>query len=246
MARYMDKLIGKVVNTLDELAIRDRTIVFFCGDNGSSQGALAWGRQMPGGKGKVSELGVHTPFIANCPGLVPAGRTCDDLIDLSDVLPTLAELAGVRVPDAVTLDGLSFAGSLLGRPTGPRREWIFTQTDSRRVLRDKRFARYSDGRLYDVLADPFEERDLSDSTDQGIVASRSRLKRIMDTLPGDAPMTGFPPTYAQTKMVPDLPAGSGKYKPMEPSSSQESKAKRPKTARKKNRVPAGTGGKTRR
>jgi len=196
--RYLDELVGKLVATLDELGIREETIVFFSGDNGSADGAQAWGAKQPGGKGKVSERGVHTPLIANCPGTIPTGAVTEDLVDFSDVLPTLAELAGAPLPEGVTLDGRSFASTLQGRSGGPKRDWIYSQLGNKRVVRDKRFSLYNDGRFYDLKADRYEEHDLSQSRAAETAAARERLQKVLDSLPEDAKLP-FEPRERGTK-----------------------------------------------
>ncbi|GIT78310.1 MAG: hypothetical protein Ct9H300mP32_6920 [Verrucomicrobiota bacterium] len=122
MVRYTDKLVGRLVNTLDELKIRDHTLVIFTTDNGTSGGMRGTvnGRRPSGGKGSKFEGGVCQPFIVNCPGLVPGDRKTDALTDFSDLLPTFAELGQAKLPKGVMLDGKSFAPLLLGRQTTRR------------------------------------------------------------------------------------------------------------------------------
>ncbi|MBI3678870.1 MAG: sulfatase-like hydrolase/transferase, partial [Acidobacteria bacterium] len=124
---YMDKIVGKVLRSLDELGLRENTIVFFTGDNGTGKD----------GKGTVTELGVRVPMIASGPG-IERGRVSRELIDFSDVMPTLAALTGASLPKGVTIDGRSFAPVLQGKP-GPSREWIFSYLAYERMLRDKRW-----------------------------------------------------------------------------------------------------------
>ncbi|MHC4252761.1 MAG: sulfatase-like hydrolase/transferase, partial [Planctomycetota bacterium] len=126
MVRYTDKLVGRLVGAIDELGIRDRTIVIFTTDNGSGgriTGSLK-GRKVKGGKAKESENGVCEPFIVNCPGLVPAGVETDALTDFTDLLPTFVELGGGKVPGDLTIDGVSFAPVILGKAKDTSREWI--------------------------------------------------------------------------------------------------------------------------
>ena len=68
MVRYADKMVGKLMKSLDELKIRDRTIVIFTTDNGTTGGKVGFtatrnGVEVPGAKGAQSEAGVCAPFI---------------------------------------------------------------------------------------------------------------------------------------------------------------------------------------
>ena len=77
MVRYIDKMVGQFVKELDNLGIRDRTIVIFTTDNGSAappRGVIGRrnGKEVVGSKGRTGSRGMR-PFIVNCPGLVPAG-----------------------------------------------------------------------------------------------------------------------------------------------------------------------------
>ncbi len=213
-AAYVDHLVGRIVEALDASGLRENTIVIYTGDNGSSKGARAWGDLQAKGKGRVSQRGVHVPFIVNCPGRVPEGRRTDRLIDFSDVLPTLAELAAAPLPEGVVLDGRSFASELTGSNTGPApREWIYTQVGGQRVVRDKRFTYYNDGRLYDLTVDPFEQNDLAASHEVEVASARRRLANVMDSTPPDTPLREFAPRYRETGLVPALPPGSGEWIP---------------------------------
>ena len=142
-----------------------------------------------GGKGLTTDAGTHVPFIANRPGTIPAGRVCDDLIDFTDFLPTLAQATGSPVPQNLTLDGRSFLPQLKGKKGNPR-EWVFCHYDPEwgnftrsRFVRDQRWKLYDDGRLYDVPADPLEEHPLEPgSGGPGAAAARQRLQQVLDRL----------------------------------------------------------------
>ncbi|MCZ6672613.1 MAG: sulfatase-like hydrolase/transferase [Verrucomicrobia bacterium] len=125
MIAYADKNVGRLVDTLDKLGIRDNTIVIFTADNGTNR-SLTYpfhGEQRVGEKALATERGSHVPLIVNAPGIVPAGIESDDMIDFSDLLPTLAEIAGAKLPD-VELDGRSFWPQCQGEKGNPR-DWIF-------------------------------------------------------------------------------------------------------------------------
>ena len=117
MVRYMDKLVGRLVNSLSKAGVRERTIVIFTTDNGTSGPITGTrlGHRVTGAKSKMVEAGTAMPFIANGPGLVPAGVVSDALTDFTDILPTFAELAGAAPDPQFVVDGTSFAPLLLGR-----------------------------------------------------------------------------------------------------------------------------------
>ena len=122
---YLDKLVGNVLNKLDELGLRENTLVVFTSDNGpGSDGAVAEGFQrLPGSKGGVLEGATRVPCVLSWPGTVPAGSKYDGLVDFTDFAATFAQMAGVEPPKNV-LDGQSFLPQMKGK-TGDPREWIY-------------------------------------------------------------------------------------------------------------------------
>ena len=99
---YLDKQVGEIVGALDRLGLRERTIIVFASDNGTAkygiEHAFIRGRHIYGMKETMFEGGSRVPLIVNWKGTVAAGRTSDNLIDFTDVLPTFAELAGAPLP----------------------------------------------------------------------------------------------------------------------------------------------------
>ena len=115
MVTRMDRDVGRILHSLREHSITNNTIVFFCSDNGAagkigpifnSSGPLK------AGKGELDEGGIRTPMIVRWPGKVPAGKLCDAPWYYADVMPTVAELAGVTPPE--NIDGVSVLPTLLG------------------------------------------------------------------------------------------------------------------------------------
>jgi arylsulfatase A len=80
MVAHMDKNVWRLVAKLDELGIRENTLVLFVGDNGCDAPVVSrWrGQDIKAGKGKPTRAGMHVPFIANWPGVIPAGSVCND------------------------------------------------------------------------------------------------------------------------------------------------------------------------
>jgi arylsulfatase A-like enzyme len=179
MLAYMDKQVGKVVDKLDELGLRDNTVVIVMGDNGTKEPfthVLPDGEGYPGGKGGNRDNGLHVPLVLSCPGRIPTAqagtiRTYDGLIDVTDIYPTICEAAGIAIPNPAAVDGISFWPQMLGAAGEPRTA-IYTwyngnnpATDSSRLLRyafDKVFKRYAphasypQGRFFDLRTDPLE------------------------------------------------------------------------------------------
>lgn len=189
MVDYTDRLVGRMLAALDDLKIRERTVVIFLTDNGTAMGlkCRAGGTTVVGGKGGLKETGIHVPLIVSWPGHVAGGSESGELVDGSDLFPTILELAGVAMPQDRSFDGVSFAPALLNRPAAkPRRDWIYSQLGGPRVVRDQRYKLWSDGRFYDLKADPAEAQDLGQSGAPEIVAARRRLEQVLKSLPPDA------------------------------------------------------------
>ncbi len=187
MIRYADLLIGRMVDELRNQGILERTILFIGTDNGSEKSFSARfrGRVVQGGLYKMTEPGANVPMIVYGPGLVPGGRTLK-LADFSDLLPTFCELAGAALPRGVTLDGRSFAATLLDAGVPEPRQWIFNQYYRERVVSDGRFKLYADGRLLDVAEDFDEQHDLASSRAPAAMEARRRLQAVLDSLPPDS------------------------------------------------------------
>ncbi len=174
----MDRQVGRMLDALAALGRERDAFVQFLADNGSPRGITSElaGRRIPGGKASLRDAGTHVPLLASRPGVVPAG-VCGDLVDVSDLLPTLAGLAGAALPEGVTLDGRSFAPQLRGEPGQPR-EWVYGGDHrGRSFLRDRRWKLTKRGALYDVERDPDEVAAIlpgQDTTESA--AARARLE----------------------------------------------------------------------
>ncbi len=126
MISYMDGIVGRIVDAVDELGITENTWVIFMGDNGTE----AFGEPrhtrdgiVKGGKRDLTDAGTHIPMIVRRPGTIQPGTTADDLIDMADWFPTFCNLANVDLPKNLQLDGTSFASRLLENKPFPR-QWV--------------------------------------------------------------------------------------------------------------------------
>jgi arylsulfatase A len=187
MTAYMDKMVGRLVAKLEELGLREDTLILFTGDNGTHPSVTSRfrGTDYVGGKGTSSVRGNHVPLIANWPGRVPAGRVNGDLVASVDFLPTLCAAAGVPVPAG--LDGVSFLPQLRGKPGTPREAYYVWYarnggpTATFEYAQGRTHKLYRDGRFFDLGQDPFEVRPLPVGEVAGsAAAARARLQAELD------------------------------------------------------------------
>ena len=169
MIEYMDTTVGNLVSRLDRKGLMENTIVLFYSDNGTHTevvSKLQDGRDIRGGKATSKQTGIHVPLIAYSPDRIAPG-TNDSLIDSSDFLVTLLDLAGSELPRETETDGISFAPQLFGQE-GDQREAAFFWYDPRPGWDKERFRRhvfalnkdyklFRNGRLYRLTDRPLEE-----------------------------------------------------------------------------------------
>jgi arylsulfatase A len=182
MTAYLDKLVGRVVDKLDELKIRENTLVIFLGDNGTGRQITSKfkGQPYPGGKGGTTARGTHVPLIVSWTNKVAAGTVNSDFISSTDFLPTICAAAGADLPGSPPPDGQSFLPQLLGQKGKPR-EWVyswFAQGASLKNVHEsvmtKQYKLYQGGRFFNLVSDPFEEHPKRISELTGAEAEAAR------------------------------------------------------------------------
>ena len=134
--RYMDELVGRIIDTVEEQGLSEETIIIYTSDNGTTSSA----------KGKGVEYGVHVPFVLSGAQVNITGPT-DELIDFTDILPTFAEWAGVDLSN-VQYDGVSFASFLRGE-TDFTKPVIYSFPGPVRLIRTKTHLLEAVSPLYD-------------------------------------------------------------------------------------------------
>lgn len=170
MIENIDQNVGKLTQKLEDWGIKDNTIVIFMTDNGPN--TRRYVGNMRGMKGQVHEGGIRTSFFWHWPRQVKAGHSSDTPVAHIDLLPTLAQAAGVALPTDRVIDGRSFLPQLRGAMVkwSPRTlylQWHRGNEPQPFVNFAARSDQYKllstngkDFELYDILNDPTERQNL--------------------------------------------------------------------------------------
>ncbi|GHC47768.1 sulfatase-like hydrolase/transferase [Roseibacillus persicicus] len=140
---YLDYQIWLYQKKIEEMGIADNTVLIFCADNGTS------------GYGKSSsdrQKGTHVPLIIHAPGLTKRGKQ-DILVNLSDFLPTIAELTGYQLPADYEINGESLVPFLFSDKTD-HRDWIYAYQKSETLIRGRKVMKDGRGKWWDVENTP--------------------------------------------------------------------------------------------
>ena len=183
----MDHLVRRLVGTVNDLGLSDRTVIIFTGDNGSASSGTLNGEPYPKGKGRQADWGAHVPFIVRAPFLNKGGVVSRDLIYFTDLYPTFLDLAGIDPPKTLELDGKSFLSGLRGdEDPFKKRRWIYSQIGDFRMIRDWHHIVDSEESFHNLLKDPRQEQEIS-PLDKIAPGRRQRLQMILDRFPENAP-----------------------------------------------------------
>lgn len=216
MRRYLadveslDDSVGRLLKQLDELGLRENTIVVFNTDQGADMtkaglgglrdNQMGYNGALRGGKHTHWEGGQRVPWIVRWPGNVPAGRVdSQSIISGVDWLPTLCAIIGVEI-DLANFDGEDVSGAWLGKITHVRSKplfWKSSSVGSDAVIREGEWklrvpSRKSDGEveLYNLAMDPAESENLAARNPAVVKRLSEKLSAWVATLPGNYIKTG--------------------------------------------------------
>ena len=203
MVQALDTELGRFLDELGPERVAATTIVF-AADNGTPGPAIELPFLADHGKGSVHEGGVNVPLIVAGAGVEARGSECGALVNTTDILATLCELAGFDaqavLPDDVVLDSRSLVPYLTAPQRPSLREFVYAEKFfphgdgpyrlQARAIRDARYklvtrAARGEDLFYDLLEDPFEQRDLMPELDDDQRAACDRLRREMARLVGE-------------------------------------------------------------
>jgi len=170
MITLMDRDVGRIMALLKSLNLDERTMVFFCSDNGAAKrwdGIFDSSGPLRGHKRDMYEGGIRTPMLVRWPHKVPAGKVSTAVWYFADLLPTLAELVGIKPPD--NIDGISVLPAILGKKqtTDDRfLYWEFFEKGFNQAVRWRNYKAVRPGQgkpleLYDLAKDLAEQHDIA-------------------------------------------------------------------------------------
>jgi arylsulfatase A-like enzyme len=133
MITLLDKQVGQLIKKLKDEGVYDNTIIMFCSDNGPAYNAGVDGNFFKSagpfktdygyGKGFLHEGGIREPFMVQWPGKIKAGATSDMVSATMDIMPTVCNLLGLKIPKKV--DGISILPTLLGQKQSQQHQYLY-------------------------------------------------------------------------------------------------------------------------
>ena len=190
MVAYVDKTVAKIDRKLETLGIRGNTLLIFIGDNGTDRPIVTdttYGKVV-GAKGKMIDGGNRVPCVVSWPGVIKQGKVSQDIIDFSDMLPTICDAAGIKLPSGIPFDGFSFLPQLQGKQGTPR-DCIYMwyarnggEQNAQQFARNQEYKLYSTGEFYRIPSDRTEKKPLKkEDLDKATLAIKSMLQGKLDT-----------------------------------------------------------------
>ncbi len=159
MCENIDWNVGRVLRTLEELNLAEDTIVIYFSDNGPN--SLRWNGDMKGRKGSIDEGGVRSPFFIRWTRSIPANQSVNRIAGAIDLLPTLADLAGIEAQTQYDLDGRSIRPLLEGNLANWEDRALLSIRRNQVSIRTQRFRLDASGKLYDIENDRGQRIDVA-------------------------------------------------------------------------------------
>ncbi len=220
MVENMDDNIGRLLAKLDDLKLRENTIVIFLSDNGPN--GARYNAGMRGTKGTFHEGGTRVPLFVSWPTRFKEPRVVREIAAHIDMFPTLIELCGIPMPKTLPQDGRSLTPLLEGKTNGwPDRilfnQWIAApRSEQSGALRTQRYRAVKNGNaweLFDMQRDPDQKRDASadfpDEKRRLVAAYEKWWKEIKAEIPAPWPPP-IPVGYAEENPV-ELPVPQSQF-----------------------------------
>jgi len=206
----LDHAFGRLMEAVEELGLRDNTLVIFTSDNGpegngkgdlknpGSQRNRTWGSTggLRGRKRDSHEGGIRVPGLARWPGHIPAGMESDTPVIGSDIFSTILDIVDIPLPNDRTIDGVSllplFDNRSIERPVplfwrthiAPPESHAAMRVGDWKIIASQDLQRFQ---LYNIQKDWKEERDLAGEMPDRLAAMKKRFMEIWDGVEKEGP-----------------------------------------------------------
>jgi hypothetical protein len=159
MCENVDWNVGRLVEKLDELGLSENTIIIYLSDNGPN--SWRWNDGMKGRKGSTDEGGVRSPLCMKWQGKFIPGKKVTEIAGAIDLLPTLADLAGIDYQSGKPLDGVSLKPLLTEENPQWNERYIFSYWRNQTSVRSQKYRLDNNGQLFDMENDPGQNTDVA-------------------------------------------------------------------------------------
>ncbi|MFC2125382.1 arylsulfatase [Bacteroidota bacterium] len=209
MCENIDWNVGRLINKLRELDLEENTIFIYFTDNGPN--GWRWNGDMKGRKGSTDEGGVRVPMYIQWPGVIAKGKNIHEISSAIDLLPTLAELAGIDCTTQKPLDGLSIKTLLLEEEYTWDERFVYNHWRGRTSVRDQQYRLDHQNNLFDMIKDPGQRVDISgknpEAAQKMIQAKEKWEADVLSELP-EQDTRSFPVGHPDFKFT-QIPARDG-------------------------------------
>ncbi len=188
MVEYMDKMMGQVIQKVEEAGLLSNTLFLFIADNATQEQIYSkWNNLIiKGTKTETNRPGTTTPFVAFWPGTISINSTSTSLVDYTDFFKTFADVAGVSdLSSYGKMDGVSFYDDLT-KTAGEDREWVFCHWDNGiskptvRYINNNEYKLYDNGNqdknFFNIRSDVWERNPLQDAS---LSANQREIKHML-------------------------------------------------------------------
>ena len=159
----IDNSVKAIVDTLKSHGLDDNTMIIFCADNGPAIGKAT---PLKGRKGSTGEGGMRVPSFVRWPGTIPGNQTSSEILTAMDLLPTIANLAGARLPQK-KIDGKDIIQVLKGEAKSPHRYFFYHNVEQLKAVRFEKWKlvlkNLKPFALYNLDKDISESKNVIDS-----------------------------------------------------------------------------------
>jgi arylsulfatase A-like enzyme len=224
MCENIDWNVGRLVEKIEKLKLTRDTIFVYLSDNGPN--SWRWNGGMRGKKSSTDEGGVRSPCFIKWEGKIKGGIRIHNIAGVIDLLPTLTDLAGIKMIEAKPLDGISLKPLLTGINENWPERCIYAHLDSKTSVRTQQYrAGGHAGGLYDMNEDPGQYKNMGHLLPELNDELQSKIKNWRDNVipkqivERNIPVgyTQFPDTYLNAQD--GIPSGSIKWSSIHPNAS---------------------------